>query len=105
MIVLGGSASTLGNMNRPIIPVKATQPAVNAVQPTATQEMKRLPIMKPRRSVWPAGAGAGAAATFLAGLGRTDCGFAAAGLAATAGFAGAASAALAAASLVFLAPA
>ena len=57
--------------------------------------------MKPRRSVWPAGA---AAATLLEGLGSTVCGFAGAGLAGAAGFAGAASAALAATSLAFLAP-
>src|SRR6516165_7013341 len=75
-MVLGGSASTLGNMKRPHIAVAAATPAVNEVQATATFE----------------------------GLGKTLCGLAGAGLAG-AGFAGvSAGAALAAISLAFLAP-
>src|SRR5512142_2526099 len=69
LIVLGGSASTLGNMNRIIIWVKATQPTVKAVQATATQETKSEPTRNPRRS-----ARATASAGGPEGLGKTVCG-------------------------------
>ena len=98
----GGSARTLGNMNRPHMPVSATTPAVNEVQATAIQETKRPPIMKPRRSVC---ARSAAAAAALEGLGRTVWGLAGDGLGGSGGFGrGGGGHALAATSLAFLAP-
>src|SRR4051812_23921404 len=84
-MVLGGSARTLGNMNRPIIAVNATQPPVKVVQAMKTQETNRAPIMNPRRSACAAVPATEAAAEPFDGLGGTDCGLAAglgAGLAA-----------------------
>src|SRR3954453_20360302 len=89
-------------MNRPLITVSAAQPAVKVDQATAIHGTKTLPIMNPRRSVSPAGAGI---AALLAGLGRTVCGLGGAAFPGAAALAGAAAAALAASSLAFLAPA
>src|SRR4051812_34918112 len=51
LLVLGGSARTLGNMNRPSIAVKAMQPAANEAQPGAVQVTRSGPTNKPRREV------------------------------------------------------
>ena len=42
-MVLGGSASTFGNMKRTVMVVMAAMPAVKVVQATASQGTKRLP--------------------------------------------------------------
>src|SRR4051812_14206042 len=99
LIVLGGSARTLGNMNRPIIAVNAAVPAVNAPHPRAAQLTNSGPAKKPRRLVPGPRAAAGVPAVSLApavaaldGLGRTLWGFASfsrpAALAAVAALAG-----------------
>src|SRR4028119_1902986 len=41
LIVLGGSARTLGNMKRPIIAANAVRPVEKKTQPTTTQETNR----------------------------------------------------------------
>src|SRR5512135_3340293 len=67
LIVLGGSARTFGNMNRPIMAVNAAQPAVNAVQAMTTHDTNSDPIKNPRRSDW---ATAAVSAAGFFGLGK-----------------------------------
>src|SRR4051794_977869 len=66
LMVLGGSARTLGNMKRPIIAVNAAVPAVKAPQPRAAQLTNTGPAKKPRRVARGARAAAGVPAVSLA---------------------------------------
>src|SRR4051794_20749981 len=92
LIVLGGSARTLGNMNRPSMTVRAPIPAVKDAQPATTQETASEPSRKPRRASARAACCAEATAASFEGRGATALGRAGAlveaALAAAATFAG-----------------
>src|SRR3954470_1002092 len=70
LTVLGGSARTLGNMNRPIIAVNMAQPAANDAQATVTQVTSAELARNPRR-VAPAADPASLATVARLGLGGT----------------------------------
>src|ERR671917_679 len=68
LIVLGGSARTLGNMNRPIIAVNAASPEMKEAQPTKPQGTQ------PGTSRRPGGAPAAAVAAARCGRGARALG-------------------------------